>query len=193
MRKFNSEHEGILHSASHYKECYSRLAGGRVIFLTEDITREAAASFNAMLMQYDSESNENISIYINTYGGIVEALFSMYDMMNAVKSTITTICLGKAYSAGSLILAAGSKGNRLITKNSNVMIHGVQTIFPLPDKDQKDMEKGFDNLKRLNNNVLTILAKHTKKTLKTLQTDCKTDMYLDAKAALKYGIVDEII
>jgi ATP-dependent Clp protease, protease subunit len=146
-----------------------------------------------MLMNYDSESKENISVYINTYGGIVEALFSMYDMMNAIKSPITTICIGKAYSAGSLILAAGTKGNRLITKNSNVMIHGVQTVFPLPDKDQKDMEKGFDNLKKINTNVLTVLAKHTGKTLKQLQTDCKTDKYLDAKAALKYGLVDEII
>jgi ATP-dependent Clp protease protease subunit len=178
-----------------YVECYAALAKERIIFISEDITKDTASSLSGMLLYYDSENDaEDISIYINTNGGDSHALSNIYDVMQMIKSPIKTVCIGKAYSAGALILAAGTKGKRFITKNAAVMVHGIQFTFPNgPVSDQRDSEIYFKYIKDHNHMILNILAKHTGQTIEKILEDCKKDNYFDAKQALEYGIVDEII
>src|SRR5271170_417373 len=97
---------GAILATPKYTECYANLANSRIIFLSEDITKEAASSLSAMLLHFDNENDEeDISIYINTNGGDASALSNIYDIMQLVKAPIKTICVGKAYSAGAFMLA----------------------------------------------------------------------------------------
>jgi len=191
----NENNIGSLLAAPRYVECYTALAKERIVFLSEDVTKDVASELSALLLHYDAENDtDDISIYINTNGGDADALANIYDVMQMIKSPVKTICIGKAYSAGALLLAAGAKGKRLIAKNACVMIHGLQCLFPdTPLAHQKDTEIYFDWLQKHNRMILGILAKHTGKSIEKIEADCKIDNYLDAKQALDYGIVDAII
>jgi ATP-dependent Clp protease protease subunit len=176
-----------------YSECYANLSNNRIIFISEDITKDVASSLSALLLHYDNESEEDISIYINTNGGDAAAQANIYDIMQMIKAPIRTICIGKAYSAGAYILAAGAKGKRFITKNSSVMIHGLQCEFPRPREDQRNSQIYFDFLKNLDKVVFEQLAKDTGKTFEQIHEDCKKDMYMTSEQAKEYGIVDHIL
>lgn len=195
LDKKNQDHEHTTHISPHYVEyAYAHLAKSRNIFIAEDITKNLAASLSAMLLYFDNVSEtEDITLYINTNGGDIQALSNIYDIMQMIKSPIRTVCIGKAYSAGACILAAGAKGKRLITENASVMIHGIQCVFPSPHEDQKSSQIYYDHLKSMNKSIIDSLAKHTGKTFAKVYEDCKKDTFLDAKMALEYGIVDDII
>ncbi len=186
---------GELLSIPRYTESYTNLAKERILFISEDITQDTASSLSAMLLYYDSQNdNEDISLYINTNGGDAIALLHIYDVMQMIKSPIKTVCIGKAYSAGSVILAAGTKGKRFITKNSSVMIHGLQCAFPGANSaSQIDSKLYLEFLKDFNSRVIGLLAKHTEKEVKQVLKDCDRDCFLDAKDALNYNLVDAII
>ena len=180
--------------SSKYPESYSSLSKDRIIFLTEEITIETASVFSALLLYYDYEDeNEDITIYINTNGGDGSALSNIYDIMQLINPPIKTICIGKAYSAGAFLLAAGTKGKRFITKNSSVMIHGMQCEFPIQNEDQRNSKIYYEFLTSFNKNILQMLAKHTGKTYKQIHEDCKKDKFFNAKEAVEYGICDGII
>lgn len=182
----------LLSSSPRYTESYASLANDRIIFISEDITKELSSSLSAMLLYYDDmDENEDINIYINTSGGDGDALINIYDVMQLINAPIKTICIGKAYSAGAFILAAGTKGKRFATKHSSVMIHGLQCN--VPPSNQKSSEIYVNYLKNYNNTIVGLLAKHTGKNVKQVLEDCKKDNFLDAAQALAYGIVDEII
>lgn len=178
-----------------YSKYNSYLAKDRIIFISEDISKSLASSLSGLLFYYDNQNDrEDISIYINTNGGDSSALSNIYDVMQMIKSPIKTVCIGKAYSAGAFILAAGTKGKRFITKNASVMIHGVQCAFPeSPLSDPKDSEIYFNFIKEHNFMILSALARHTGQSINKILEDCKKDNYLDSNDALKYGIVDKII
>ena len=177
-----------------YSDIYTSLSRSRVIFLCEDITKDVAASLCGLLIYYDNISHEPITILIHTNGGDSAALASIYDVMSLVSSPISTICIGKAYSAGAFILSAGTKGHRHILPNADIMIHGLQCAFPMaPLSDQTDSSIYFNYLENLNKRIMKILAKHTGQPLNKIEQDSKRDFYLDANAAVKYGIVDSIL
>jgi ATP-dependent Clp protease, protease subunit len=177
-----------------YTENYSNLAKDRIIFLTEEITIETASTLSALLLYYDGESEvEDITIYINTNGGDGSALANIYDIMQIINAPIKTICIGKAYSAGAFLLAAGMKGKRFITKNSTVMIHGMQCEFPVQNNDQINSKIYYEFLSSFDKNILRILAKHTGKSYKQIYDDCKIDRFLNAQETVEYGICDGII
>lgn len=177
-----------------YTECYAGLASNRIIFLSENVSHETASALSALLFHYDNEDDkEDITIYINTNGGDAMALANIYDVMQIIKSPIKTICIGKAYSAGALILASGTKGKRYIAKNASVMMHGLQASFPMPAQDTKHSEIMYNFFKNLENFVFGMIANHTGKTLKEVQDFLKEDRYFDAKSAVDAGIVDKII
>lgn len=182
------------HNSSKYADCYMLLAKHRTIFVSEDITKDIATSLSALLLYYDHDnSHEDISLYINTNGGDALALANIYDVMKMIQAPIKTICIGKAYSAGAFILASGTKGKRFITRNSSVMIHGLQTLFPYEGADQKNSQVRFDFLKSLNVNILSSFATNVGKSFDEVYQDCKSDNYLTAIDAKRYGIVDEVI
>lgn len=184
----------IKSQTSKYNEVYTALSQDRVIFLAEDITKEVASSLCGLLIYYNGVSHDDITLFIHTSGGDAGALASIYDVMCLIQAPISTIGIGKIYSAGAFILAAGTKGKRLMFKNAEVMIHGLQAAFPeAPLSDQVDSAIYFNYLDNLNNRLLKTLAKHTSQSLKKIAQDTKRDLFLDAKEALKYGIIDEII
>jgi ATP-dependent Clp protease protease subunit len=185
--------EPTLKKESKYESSYVWLAKARIIFLKETITKEVAAELSALLLYYDNESNDDIYLYIHSNGGDVDGLVNIYDVMNIVRSQIHTICLGKAYSAAAVLLAAGTKGKRYAHRNSQIMIHGIQFIFPIAGDDQVDSKNYLEFLKKNNNTVMKMLAEDTGHPLKEIIEDCKRDLFLDAKQALKYGIIDHII
>jgi ATP-dependent Clp protease protease subunit len=123
---------------SKYDSSYIHLAAERVIFLKEPVTKELASELAALLLYYDNEDQkEDITLYIHSNGGDADGLINIYDVMHMIKAPIQTICLGKAYSAAAVMLAAGSKGKRYAFKNSKIMIHGVQFSFPIPGEETR--------------------------------------------------------
>lgn len=175
-----------------YNSSYIHLSRGRIIFLTEIITKLTAAQLSALLLYYDHKSpTEEIVIYIDSPGGDAAALFNIYDVMNIIKAPITTICMGKCYSAGAFILAAGNK--RFAMKNSKIMIHGIQSTFPIPGQDMTNSKGYYQHLEANNSSVMKMLAKHTGQSLEKIKEDCLRDKFMSPKEALEYGIIDGII
>jgi ATP-dependent Clp protease, protease subunit len=181
-----------LYDLPRYTECYTNLANNRIIFISEVITKDVAASMSALLLYYDQESEvDDINVYINTNGGDVSALLSIYDTMHIISAPVKTICIGKAYSAGADILAAGTKGKRYATRHSMGMIHSIQCETQA--NDQVKSKIVLDFIKENNLLLMNILAKNTGKSLKEILEDCKQDKYMDAKEMRAYGLVDHII
>lgn len=178
-----------------YAGSYIGLSKSRIIFINEDITKDTASALSALLLNYDSDNNEqDIEMYINTNGGDSSALSNIYDIMRIIKSPIKTICMGKAYSAGAVLLAAGTKGKRYMFKHAKVMIHGIQCLFPLMgDTDQSGSQNYYKFLNEHNDGIMKILADHCGQTLSKVREDCKRDVYLDATAAIKYGLADHVL
>lgn len=177
-----------------YMDSYVRLANERMIFLSEEITKDTAAALSALLLYYDNVApDEHITLHINSIGGDVAALLNIYDVMQMIRAPITTICTGKCYSAAAALLAAGGEGDRFAFKNSQIMIHGIQCLFPIAGQDQTTSKNYYGFLKDYNDSIMKILAKHTGHSLEKIKEDCKGDVFMDAKEALEYGIIDVIV
>ncbi len=179
---------------SRYESSYVFLAKDRVIFLKEDITKEVASELSALLLYYDNmDPEEDIDLYIHCNGGDGDSLVQIYDIFHMIRAPVKTICIGKAFSAGAILLAAGAKGKRYAYKNSKIMIHGIQFVFPIPGDDQVNSKNYFDFAKKNNNKLMKMLAEDTGNSLEKILEDCKRDLFLEPKEALKYGIIDHII
>ena len=182
-------------SFGRYNEVYSQLAGQRIIFLSEDITGATGSELSALLLHYNNESKtEEIVIYINCNGGDASALSNIYDVMQIISAPISTICIGKAYSAAAVILCAGTKGRRFMTKNADVMIHGIQAQFPSWEGcDTTDSGLDIKLLEIHNKSVMESIARHTGQSYDKVYQDCTRDLFLDSKQSLEYGIIDVIL
>jgi ATP-dependent Clp protease protease subunit len=177
-----------------YSDTYIKLAKHRIVFVSEDFSDTMAAELSALLLYFDNEDHESpIEIYLHTNGGAVTGLANIYDVMQMITAPVKTICLGKCYSAGAVLLAAGSKNERYAMKNSSIMIHGIQAGFPIPGHDMTSSKNYYEYLECHNDNIMKILAHHTGRTLDKVREDCKQDVWMDAKQALDYGIIDHII
>jgi ATP-dependent Clp protease, protease subunit len=177
-----------------YASSYIEMAKSRAIFMHEDVSDQVAAELSAMLLYYDNEDHEEpISLYLHSNGGAVSGLANIYDVMQMVHAPVKTYLLGKCYSAGAVILAAGSKGERYALKSSNVMIHGIQFAFPIPGEDMANNKSYLDFVNEENDRIMKMLAHHTGQPLDKIKQDCTREVWLDAKAAKEYGIIDHII
>lgn len=177
-----------------YGESYVKLTKSRSLFISEVVTDRLGAELSAMLLYYDNQDNESdINIYIHTDGGATTGMANIYDVMQMVHAPIKTILLGKAFSAGAWILAAGTKGKRYALRSSKVMIHGSQFIFPIPGLDLTNSKNYLEFVDSENDVMLKVLAKHTGQTFEKVKADCQTEHWLDAKAAKEYGIIDHIL
>lgn len=171
-------------------DIFSRLLKNRIILLSGEINDACSSSIIAQLLYLDSISNEDISLYINSPGGSVSAGMAIYDTMNFIKSDVATICVGMAASMGAFLLSSGQKGKRSALPSSEIMIHQ-----PLGGADGQATEIKIvaEHITKLKKKLNTILAKNTKKSLKTIENDTERDHYLDAEEALEYGLIDKII
>ena len=174
----------------HY-DIYSRLVKDRIIFLHEEINADVASTMIATLLYLNiKDSKEPISIYINSVGGTVtNGLFTIYDTMQRIEAPVETVCVGEAYSAAAVILAAGDK--RKAYPNSKVMIHNIQVSGMWGDSQEIIREAKL--VDEENKKLLETLARHTGKPLSRIKKDCSRDFYMTADEALKYGIIDEIL
>lgn len=172
-------------------DIYSRLLKERIIFLTGQIYDEMAALLCAQLLFLEAENPEkDISIYINSPGGVVTAAFSIYDTMNYIKCDVSTICLGQACSAGSFLLAAGTKGKRYALANARVMLHqphgGAQGQASDIEIQAKEILKMRERLNR-------IYAGVTGQSLETIDKTMERDFFMSAEESKVFGIVDHVV
>ena len=172
-------------------DIYSRLLKERIIFLGTEINDTVSNLVIAQLLFLQSEdADKDISIYINSPGGVVTAGMAIYDTMQFLKCPITTYCVGQAASMGAVLLAAGTKGKRFALPNSRIMIHQ-----PLGGAQGQatDIEIQTNEILRMKKNLNEILAFHTGKPVKTLEKDTDRDFFMSASEAVKYGLVDEVV
>ncbi len=177
----NSNHE-------YAYDLYSRLLKDRIVFLTGEINMNSANIVISELLYLDSLSHDEICLYINSPGGEVTSGFAIYDTIEFIKSDVHTIVVGLAASMGAFLLASGDKRSAL--KNAEVMIHqplgGIQG-------QATDIKIVADHILKTKKKLIEILAKKTKKKASVLEADMERDFYMDAKEALEYGLIDEIL
>ncbi|HEY7737522.1 MAG TPA: ATP-dependent Clp protease proteolytic subunit [Candidatus Limnocylindria bacterium] len=171
-------------------DIYSRLLKERIIFLGEPIEDHVANLVIAQLLFLESEDPEkDISLYINTPGGIVTSGLAIYDTMQYLKAPVSTICIGQAASMGAVLLAAGTKGKRFALANSRVMIHQGSGGFR---GNTPDVEIQVKEMLALTDRLMDILAHHTGQEPAKVKKDSERDYFLSAQEAKAYGIVDEV-
>ena len=172
-------------------DIYSRLLKERVIFLTGQVDDYMSNLVVAQLLFLESENPEkDISIYINSPGGSISAGLAIYDTMQFISASISTLCIGQAASMGAILLAGGDKGKRFALPNSRIMIHQPLGGFQGQASDFEIHAKEILHMKKV---VNEILAKHTGQTIKKIEKDTDRDNFLDATSAKSYGIVDKIL
>ena len=172
-------------------DIYSRLLKERLIFLVGPIDDHMANVIVAQLLFLEAENPEkDISIYINSPGGIVTAGLAIYDTMQFIKPDVSTICVGQAASMGALLLAAGAKGKRYALPNSRIMIHQPLGGF---QGQATDIEIHAREILSLKQRLNEILSRHTGQSLDTIAEDTERDNFKSADAAREYGMVDEVI
>ena len=177
-----------------YESSYIKMANNRSIFLSEDITNKVGSELSSLLLYYDHlDQNAPINLYIHSNGGDISGLNNIYDVMQMINAPISTILLGKCYSAGAIILSSGAAGMRYALESSKVMIHGVQFIFPIPGDDMINAKNYLEYIEDNNDLILKILSKHTGQSLEKIRKDCEREYWLDAKEAKSYGLIDHII
>lgn len=170
-------------------DIFSRLLKDRIIFITGEIDDNLSNTVIAQLLYLDSQSHDDIAIYINSPGGSVSSGLAIYDTMNFVKSDVSTVCMGIAASMGAFLLSSGTKGKRFILPNADVMIHQV---LGRSEGQASDIKIATDRILDLKKRLNKILAKNTGKNIKTIEKDTDRDNYLSADEAIAYGLVDKI-
>ena len=171
-------------------DLYSRLLKDRIIFIGKPFDSELANSVVAQLLFLESDNNDNdITIYINSPGGLVSSCLAIYGVMNYVKPNISTVCIGEAASAAAFILAAGTKGKRYALVNSRIMLHQVSAGTEGHIQDVRIHVKEFE---RANEIMLKAVSKITGHSIKKVKNDLDRDYYMSAEEAKEYRIIDKV-
>ncbi len=172
-------------------DVFSRLMMDRIIFLGVPIDDDVANIIQAQLLFLASTNSESdISIYLNTPGGQVSSGLAIYDTMQYIAPDINTICTGMAASMGSIILCAGAPGKRYALPHSRVMIH--QPIGGARGQ-ASDIVIAAQEIEKTRKELYSILSKHTGKRVRKIQADADRDFWMTSKEALEYGMIDEIL
>ena len=173
-------------------DLYSRMLKDNIIFLQTPVDDQIASLICAQLIHLESENpDKDISIYINSPGGDITALFAIYDTMQFIKNDIATICLGQAASAAAVLLAAGTKGKRLALPHARVLLH--QPSGQVGYGQVTDLELAAKEIQRMREILDGILAKHTGQPIERINADTDRDFVMEANEALEYGIIDTVI
>ncbi len=171
-------------------DIYSRLLRERIIFLGDAIEDHMANLIIAQLLFLESEDpDKDISLYINSPGGVVTAGLAIYDTMQYLRAPVSTICIGMAASQAAVLLSAGSKGKRYALPNSRIMIHQGSGGFRGNAPDAVIQMREWEHLVRVNHEIL---ARHTGQPLDKVTRDTERDYYLSPEEARDYGIIDQV-
>jgi len=172
-------------------DLFSRLLKDRIIFIDGEINDASADLAVAQILFLESENpDKDISIYINSPGGVVTAGLAIYDTMQYVKCDIQTICMGQAASMAAILLAGGTAGKRYALPSSRVMIHQPRGGVEGQESDISIQAKEILRLKKLS---IEYLAKHTNKSTEQVAEDMERDFFMSAQDAKEYGIIDHIM
>ena len=171
-------------------DIYSRLLKERIIFLVGPVNDNLSSLISAQLLFLESENPEKeISLYINSPGGVVTDGLAIYDTMQFIQSPVSTLCFGQAASMGSFLLAAGEKGKRFALPNSRIMVHQPSAGF----KGQAtDIEIHAKEVLLMKSNLNQLYSKHTGQAVEAVEEALERDNFMSPDEALKFGIIDEI-
>ncbi|MDE2048383.1 MAG: ATP-dependent Clp endopeptidase proteolytic subunit ClpP [Betaproteobacteria bacterium] len=172
-------------------DIYSRLLRERIIFLVGPVTDQTANLVVAQMLFLESENpDKDISLYINSPGGVIDAGMAIYDTMQFVKPDVSTMCMGLAASMGSFLLAAGAKGKRHALPNSRIMIHqpsgGAQG-------QSTDIQIQAREILKMRENLAQIYAERTGQTVDKINNDMERDFFMSAAEAKDYGLLDSVL
>lgn len=172
-------------------DIYSRLLKERIVFLSGPIVDQVASSIIAQLLFLEHEDpGKDIMLYLNTPGGSVTAGLAIYDTMQYVKASVSTICVGIAASMGAVLLAAGEKGKRFALPNAEILLHQVMGGA---EGQAVEIEITARHIIKIKDKLTQILAKHTDQKLEKIEKDTDRDFYLSATDAKEYGVIDAVI
>jgi ATP-dependent Clp protease protease subunit len=172
-------------------DIYSRLLKERIIFVVGPVNDHMASLVCAQLLFLESENpSKEISLYINSPGGAVTSGLAMYDTIQYIRPAISTICVGLAASAGSLLLTAGAKGKRYSLPHSNIMIHQPSGGF---QGQASDIEIHAKEILKTRDRLNKIYVKHTGQELKTIEDAMERDRFMTPEEAKNFGLIDEVI
>src|SRR4029078_104482 len=172
-------------------DIYSRLLKERIIFITGPIEDGMASIVVAQLLFLEAENpKKELSIYINSPGGIVTSGMAIYDTMQFIRSPIATLCIGQAASMGSLLLAAGAAGMRYALPNARIMVHQPSGGF----SDQaSDIERHAEDIIKMKRRLNEVYVKHTKKSYEVIDKTLDRDYFMTADQAKDFGLIDKVI
>ncbi len=171
-------------------DIYSRLLKERIVFLGDAIEDHIANLIIAQLLFLESEDAEkDISLYINSPGGVVTSGLAIYDTMRYLRAPVSTICIGQAASMGAVLLAAGATGKRYALPNSRIMIHQGSGGFR---GNTPDVEIQMREMLHLTDRLMHILAEHTGQEFDRVKKDAERDYFMSAAEAKTYGLIDEV-
>jgi len=172
-------------------DIYSRLLKDRIVFLGTPIDDYIANAVIAQLLFLEADDPaKDISLYINSPGGLVTAGLAIYDTMQYIQPSVSTICIGQAASMGAVLLCAGAAGKRYTLPNSRVMIHQPLGGF---QGQATDVEIHAKEILKTRETLNNIIAKHTGQKAKTIERDTERDNFMSAEEAVAYGLVDSVV
>jgi ATP-dependent Clp protease protease subunit len=172
-------------------DIYSRLLKERIVILGTPVDDQVANLIVAQLLHLESEDpDKDISIYINSPGGMVYAGLAIYDTMQYIKPDVSTICVGMAMSMGAILLLGGAEGKRFALPNSKIMIHQGSAGF---QGTPADIEIHAKEVLSLRKRMAEIISQHTKQNIEQVEKDIDRDRFMTAEEARAYGIIDEVI
>ena len=172
-------------------DIFSRLLKDRIVMLGSQVTDDIANLVIAQMLFLESEDPEkDIHLYINSPGGVVSSGLAIYDTMQYIRPSVSTLCLGQASSMGALLLLAGEKGKRFALPYARIMIHQ-----PLGGAQGQatDIDIQAREILRTREQLNNIIANHTGQSLKRIEKDTDRDFFMTSKQAVEYGIIDEVI
>lgn len=171
-------------------DIYSRLLRDRIIFLSGPVEDGMASSITAQLLFLESENpKKEISMYINSPGGVVTSGMAIYDTMQYIKSPVSTVCMGQACSMGSLLLAAGEPDMRIALPNARVMVHQPSGGYR---GQASDIQRHADDIMAMKKRLNEIYVKHTGKKYSVIEKTLDRDHFMTAEESKEFGIVDHV-
>jgi ATP-dependent Clp protease protease subunit len=174
-------------------DIYSRLLKERIIFMVGPVNDAVSSLICAQLLFLESENpKKDISLYVNSPGGVVTSGLAIYDTMQYIRPDVQTFVIGQAASAAAVLLSAGAKGKRFALPNARILIHQPALEGGMGGQ-ASDIEIQANEVLRMRNWLEETLAKHTKRTLDQIRTDIERDKILTAEQAVAYGLVDEVL
>ena len=172
-------------------DIYSRLLKERIIFVVGQIEDHMANLIVAQLLFLEADNpDKEISLYINSPGGVITAGMSIYDTMQFIKPDVSTMCIGQAASMGAFLLNAGAEGKRFALPNSRVMIHQPLGGF---QGQATDIDIHAKEILKIKQKMSELMAKHSGQTVEKIKKDSERDYFLDADEAKAYGLIDKVI